>query len=236
MQQVQCKFVSSASWGTLVVLSLALVFWATIVSSFSGLVLLLTMKIWYIFLNTIHFSSFVVYIFIHCLSCIQILWIHLLWLPFCLLSFMGFPCLCKQIHFLGDFKVNLFLALPKRKTWVEFLFFFPMTPGGHPLGITGKKRSWGISIFEMPTLCRGKTLWAIIVCPPITLQKYAQVYVEYVNFSWAYVTLFKSVDQILVNKNVIRIGTIFLCSLIIFSLVDKRSLIFVANCQTFCCT
>jgi hypothetical protein len=48
----------------------------------------------------------------------------------------------------------------KASLWVELLifFFFPMTPGGHPLGITGKKRSQGISIFEMPTLCRGKTI------------------------------------------------------------------------------
>jgi hypothetical protein len=85
----------------------------------------------------------------------------------------------------------------------------------------------------MATLCRGKTLWAI-VCPPIILQKYAQVYVEYVNFSWTYVTLFKLVVQILVNKNLIRIGTIFLCSYDnFFPFVDKKEFDFSCKLSKF---
>jgi len=85
----------------------------------------------------------------------------------------------------------------------------------------------------MATLCRGKTLWAI-VCPPIILQKYAQVYVEYVNFSWTYVTLFKLVVRILVNKNLIRIGTIFLCSYDnFFPFVDKKEFDFSCKLSKF---
>lgn len=166
-------------------------------------------------MNTIHFLSFVAYIFIHSLSCIWILWIHLLLHPFCpfYLSWV-FHVYASKYTFWMIFQVNLFLALPKPKTWVELLLLF-FSPW-HRVNIhwvsLERKGVEAFQILEMPTLCRGKTLWAIIVCPPIILQKYAQVYVEYVNFSWAYVILFKWVDRILVNKNLIKIGTNFLCS------------------------
>lgn len=62
---------------------------------------------------------------------------------------MGFPCLCKQIHFLDDFPSKLIFGFTKTKDMgrIIIIIFFPMTLGEHPLGITGKKRSRGISNF-----------------------------------------------------------------------------------------
>jgi len=58
--------------------------------------------------------------------------------------------------------------------------------------------------------------------------------VEYVNFSWTYVTLFKLVVRILVNKNLIRIGTIFLCSYDnFFPFVDKKEFDFSCKLSKF---